>query len=71
MQPNGGSYGGEGYSFNTFLERSFPTVRLALNLLCLLSLERERAFLSGAYGWGGGALKTISEELEGKVSFDG
>jgi flavorubredoxin len=44
----------------------FPTVAGFLNLLVGLKPPGKIAAAFGSYGWGGGAVKAINEELEGK-----
>ncbi len=49
---------------HTFLGQPFPNVKVALNLLRIIRPEGKTALLFGTYGWSGGALKAIAEELK-------
>jgi flavorubredoxin len=49
---------------HTFIGNPFPTVKVALHLLKLINPKGKMALLFGTYGWGGGALKAIANELK-------
>ena len=49
---------------NTLLGQPFPTVKVALDLIKLSNPRGKKALIFGTYGWAGGALKAIANELE-------
>ncbi|MEM2896216.1 MAG: FprA family A-type flavoprotein [Candidatus Bathyarchaeia archaeon] len=52
------------FGSHTFIGNPFPTVKVALDLLKLINPKGKMALLFGTYGWGGGALKAIANELK-------
>ncbi len=55
----------------TLNNQMFPTVAGFLNLLVGLKPTGKIAAAFGSYGWGGGAVKAINKELEGKFDLIG
>ncbi len=52
------------FGSHTFLGQPFPNIHVALTLLKAINPKGKPVILYGTYGWVGGALKVIAEELK-------